>query len=402
MPLARPHVPNLYLGARAAPVRVPSPAAALGAASPLACPSPRQGASRGVLLGCGVGSSAAPPNGCASVGVTPRLPAGPGMAPQPTYGHPGPAYAAPVRRPDGVRHGSPSPLLGEYRFRSASPLAGGAAGSGLRHCSAGSEARSGSLELRAPSESSLQELEREQAELEGQLKMMRLRRRSAALRGEVETERILAEVHALQQQQQFVVLEEEKAKLLQRQGARQLLESTRSSSDDVIARSARLRSPRDQPGQRHPEAGGPAAGPSQAPGTEPAPDAAASPQRPPAVLGRDSLCDERSVQGSPHSAVLRADHGPPRPPASPAAAWGCGALGSTSGTVEAAADTASGEASASADCAAGLRQPEGAREAEVPPLPAGPGRGGAPMPMGAVMWTPGMPNSSSRRTVPKA
>ncbi|CAK0826995.1 unnamed protein product [Prorocentrum cordatum] len=229
--------------------------------------------------------------------------------------------------------------------------------------------------------------------------MMRLRRRSAALRGEVETERILAEVHALQQQQQFVVLEEEKAKLLQRQGARQLLESTRSSSDDVIARSARLRSPRDQPGQRHPEAGGPAAGPSQAPGTEPAPDAAASPQRPPAVLGRDSLCDERSVQGSPHSAVLRADHGPPRPPASPAAAWGCGALGSTSGTVEAAADTASGEASASADCAAGLRQPEGAREAEVPPLPAGPGRGGAPMPMGAVMW---MPNSSSRRTVPKA
>lgn len=416
MPLARPHVPNLLLGARASPLRGPSPTATLGAASPLQCPSPRQGVNRGIVLGSGVGSVAAPPTGSARVGITPRMPASPVMTPQPTYGRLSTTYAVASGAP--LPHGGPSAPVGDWRSRSTSPVVGGAAGSGCRNHSARSEIRSGSaqaptgpsvrttvsVEVQAPTDPTLEELERVQADLEEQLTRMRAQRRSRALRGEIEKERLLAELHALQQQEQCVALREEKARVILRLEGRPP-ESAVSSSWDPMSASAVSPSDAAPMSARLAASVSGAApasarrGPSQAHGTERPPDAPASPQCPPPC---DSLGDE---QGSPHSAVLRADGEPSQPSPSPAAAGGCRALGSatTSGTVEAAFEGVaglSGEASASADCAAGLRQLGGARGAEVPPLPSGVGRGAARMgQMGAVMWTP---NANSRRTVPKA
>lgn len=412
MPLARPHVPNLFLGARVSPLRVPSPTAVFGAASPLPCPSPRQGVSRGIILGSGVGSAAAPPSGSASVGVTPRVPVGPGMAPQPTYGRLSTTYAVASAAP--LPHGSP---IGEWRFRSSSPVAGGTAGCrGRNHSARAAVGTTVPVEMPGPTGPSLQELEREHADLEEKLSIMRAQRKIRALRGEVETERLLADLHALQQHEQLEALREAKARFPQPHEARLALESAVSSGGDVMQRSARLTAPIPDPWQMTAEWGA-AAGPpfavpasargwpSQARATERPPDASASPQHPSLVNGRELLGDEH---GSPHSAVLRADGGPSGPlppPPSPAAVGGSSALGSatTSGTVEAPFESVaevSGEASASADRAAGLRQLGGARGAEVPPLPAGAGRDSVALQqLPTVMWTP---NSNSRRTVPKA
>jgi len=205
---------------------------------------------------------------------------------------------------------------------------------------------------------SLQELEREQAELEGQIKMMRDQRRNQTLKRELVIEQLLSEVQALHQKEQHELEEAHWAEDGSRGSAwrpRPVREAAAGPSDAMLA----------SPRQRL----------ASARGMEGPLDATASPP-----------------QGSPYSAVLRVE----------AAAAGRWSNAATSGTAEAGfegLEAASGEVGASADRAAGRQQLGAAREAEGPPQPDGAGRAVAAVHQTpAVMWTPA---SNSRRAAQK-
>ncbi|CAK0795597.1 unnamed protein product, partial [Prorocentrum cordatum] len=393
---------------------------------PLCARAAGPGRDGGAVRGFGRGSRGAGrvdggpclPAGMASVGVAPFVHASPCSTPQPTYGRLSTTYAAASRAQ--ACHGRPSAVGGEWRFRSASP--GAAAGGGRCSRAAAPEARGASGEVPALAGTGSWELEREQEELKEQLKTMRSQRRNRALRGELEVERLLSELQALQQKEQHALRREGRADdLLWREEVR--------LEEDGATRSARLTcqpatalpdGERAPAWQRRPageaSAGHPGAAqastrrwPGSARGTGCGVDpTASSPQRRPPEDGRDSPDGERSIQDSPHSAVLRAETGSSKPPPAEAAVRGQSASSSVA-TAEAtlgssaalcrlrrqAAAAVAAEASDSADCAAGQWQLGAACGAEVFPLPAGAGQVAAGVHQApTIMWTP---SSSSRR-----